>query len=126
MNSDIKLLDNSTVISWCYEPLTEYSLVNTTNSSKLSFANKREKEWARSIIGGAGNQWTTELCQSLVKEALIKLGRKNVRSTTFKKSSVRDKKYCPDLECDDYVYEVKGRSWTTPGTAGEKILLLSL
>ena len=55
-------------------------------------------------------------------EALVKLGRNNVRSTTSKKSSLRNKKYDPDLECDEYVYEVKGRSWTTPGTAGEKIL----
>jgi hypothetical protein len=37
-------------------------------------------------------------------------------------SSIRDKDYEPDLECDDFVYEVKARSWTTPGTAGEKIL----
>lgn len=55
-------------------------------------------------------------------EALIRLGKKNVRTTTAKKSSVRNKKYDPDLECDEFVYEVKGRSWTTPGTAGEKIL----
>ena len=74
------------------------------------------------MIGGAGNQWTTKLCQDLAKEALIKLGRKNVHSTTSMKSSVRNKKYSPDLECDDYVYEVKGRSWSTSGTAGEKIL----
>ena len=39
-----------------------------------------------------------------------------------KSGSIRGKKYSPDLECDEYVYEVKGRSWSTPGTAGEKIL----
>jgi hypothetical protein len=55
-------------------------------------------------------------------EALTLLGRKNVKQTTALKSSLRDKKYDPDLECDEYVYEVKGRSWSTPGTAGEKIL----
>jgi len=69
-----------------------------------------------------GKQWTTVLCQDLVMEALMKLGRKNVRKTQSIKSSLRDKRYDPDLECDDYVYEVKGRSWSTPGTAGEKIL----
>ncbi|OGI57311.1 hypothetical protein A3B85_00285 [Candidatus Nomurabacteria bacterium RIFCSPHIGHO2_02_FULL_37_13] len=26
------------------------------------------------------------------------------------------------MECDDYIYEVKGRNWSTSGTAGEKIL----
>lgn len=118
----INLLDNNEIIKWCFEPITENSLVDTTDDRKLKVANKIEKEWARSIIGGAGNQWTTKLCQDLVKEALIKLGRKNVTSSTSKQSSVRSKKYSPDLECDEYVYEVKGRSWSTAGTAGEKIL----
>ena len=67
-------------------------------------------------------QWTTKLCENLVMEGLIKLGRKNVRKTTPVKSSLRDKKYNPDLECDDYVYEVKGSNWCVTGTAGEKIL----
>ncbi len=44
------------------------------------------------------------------------------KKLNLKKSSIRDKKYDPDLESDEYVYEVKGRSWCTPGTAGEKIL----
>src|SRR3989338_4063967 len=55
-------------------------------------------------------------------EALICLGRKNVKKAKHKQSSVREKSYQPDLECDDYVYEVKGRNWSTSGTAGEKIL----
>jgi hypothetical protein len=116
------LLDNPEVIKWCYRPVTEISLINSNNSQELKKANKKEMDWARSVIGGLGNQWTTKLCQDLVKEALIRLGRKNVTSTTSKKSSLREKRYSPDLQCDQYVYEVKGRSWTTPGTAGEKIL----
>lgn len=118
----LNLLNNKEVIRWCYEPITDVSLVNSTNSEALKQANDIEKDWAHSVIGGAGNQWTTQLCQDLAKEGLIKVGRKNVRSTTMMKSSLRDKSYSPDLECDDYVYEVKGRSWSTPGTAGEKIL----
>lgn len=118
----LKLLNNSKVIQWCYEPITPISLLNSSKAIDLKKANNFERDWARSVIGGEGNQWTTELCQDLVKEGLIMLGRKNVRSTTSKKSSVRNKKYSPDIECDDCVYEVKGRSWTTPGTAGEKIL----
>jgi hypothetical protein len=118
----LKLLENKEVIRWCYEPVTDFSLVNTTDDKKLKSANKIEKNWARSVIGGAGNQWTTKLCQDLVKEALIKLGRKNVTSSTSMQSSIRTKKYSPDLESDEYVYEVKGRSWSTAGTAGEKIL----
>jgi len=119
---NLKLLENKEVIRWCYEPVTDFSLVNTTDNKKLKSANKKEKDWARSVIGGVGNQWTTRLCQDLVKEALIKLGRKNVTSSTSIQSSIRTKKYSPDLESDEYVYEVKGRSWSTAGTAGEKIL----
>ncbi len=119
---DFDLLNNKEVIRWCYEPITKVSLVNSSNAIELKKANNFEKDWARSVIGGEGNQWTTMLCQDVVKEGLIKLGRKNIRSTTSKKSSVRDKSYSPDLECDEYVYEVKGRSWSTTGTAGEKIL----
>lgn len=118
----LNLLDSKEVLRWCYEPITEASLVNSGNAVQLKEANDIERAWARAVIGGEGNQWTTMLCQDLVIEALIRLGRKNVRTTTSKKSSLRDKKYDPDIECDDYVYEVKGRSWTTPGTAGEKIL----
>lgn len=103
-------------------PITEISLVDSNNGKKLKAANELEKNWARSVIGGVGNQWTTMLCQEIVRETLIALGRKNVRNTESIKSSIRNKKYQPDLECDDFVYEVKGRSWTTPGTAGEKIL----
>lgn len=119
---NINLLGNKEVVKWCYEPITEISLINSNNAAQLKEANDIEREWARAVIGGEGNQWTTMLCQDLVMEALIKLGKKNVHSTTSKKSSLRNKKYDPDLECDEYVYEVKGRSWTTPGTAGEKIL----
>jgi len=118
-----KLLNNPEVIKWCYQGITDISLKNTESEKKLKIVKEEEKQWGNKVMGTIeGKQWTTLLCQNLVKEALIKLGRKNVRSTTAKKGSLRNKKYDPDLECDDYVYEVKGRSWCNPGTAGEKIL----
>lgn len=120
---NFKLISNPEVIKWCYEGITDISLKDTESEKKLAKVKEIEKEWGNKIMGTEdGKQWTTVLCQNLVMEALIKLGRKNVRKTEQKKSSLRDKKYDPDLECDDYVYEVKGRSWCTPGTAGEKIL----
>lgn len=119
----LHLLDNPSVIRWCYEPVTEFSLITTSDPMKLALSKEDEKTWGNEVIQHKnGKQWTTKLCQSVVMEALIALGRKNVRNTTSKKSSVRDKFYQPDLECDEYIYEVKGRSWCTPGTAGEKIL----
>jgi hypothetical protein len=121
--ADLHLLDNPEVIKWCYGPVTDFSLVNTSNPAKLKQANQIEMQWANGVIKHTGgNQWTTKLCQDLAMEGLIALGRKNVRNTRGIQSSVRAKKYEPDLECDEFVYEVKGRSWTTPGTAGEKIL----
>lgn len=123
MNKNDDLIRNLEVIRWCYEGITDVSLKNTESEEKLKESKEIEKKWGNDIMHTTdGKQWTTRLCQEVVKEALIKLGRKNVRATTAKKSSLRDKKYDPDLECDDYVYEVKGRSWCTPGTAGEKIL----
>lgn len=123
MKENLNLLSNPKVIRWCYEGITAVSLKNTENEKKLREAKEVEKKWGNEVIKTTdGKQWTTVLCQDLVMEALIKLGRKNVRKTEPMKSSLRDKKYDPDLECDKYVYEVKGRSWCTPGTAGEKIL----
>lgn len=123
MNNDQSLINNLEVIRWCYEGITDVSLKNTESEDKLKGAKEIEKRWGNEVMHTKdGKQWTTRLCQNLVREALIRLGRKNVRSTMPRKSSVRNKEYDPDLECDDYVYEVKGRSWCTPGTAGEKIL----
>jgi hypothetical protein len=122
-NESLNLLNNKEVIRWCYEAITEVSLMNTESSKNLEESKKIEQDWGNKVIKTiGGKQWTTVLCQELVMEALIKLGRKHVRKTKPMQSSLRDKSYDPDLECDDYVYEVKGRSWTTPGTAGEKIL----
>jgi hypothetical protein len=117
------LLLNPDVIKWCYKGVTDYTLANGSNTNLLTAANTTERQWGNSILGTIDSgQWTTVFCQSLVKEALERLGRTNVRSTTSKVSTLRPKKYDPDLECDDFVYEVKGRSWTMSGTAGEKIL----
>ncbi|MFA4941325.1 MAG: hypothetical protein WC582_01845 [Patescibacteria group bacterium] len=121
--NNLNLLNNPGVIRWCYEGITDITIKNTSNGDKLKAASEIEKKWGNTVIGGnGGGQWTTKLCEDLVMEGLIKLGRKNVRKTTPIKSSLRDKKYHPDLECDNYVYEVKGSNWCITGTAGEKIL----
>lgn len=120
---NLNLLRNKEVIRWCYEGVTENTLINATSERVLSPAKKEEDLWGNSVMGTEGSgQWTTKLCENLVKEALEVLGRKNVRHAELKSGSIRYKRYSPDIECDEYVYEVKGRNWTTTGTAGEKIL----
>ncbi len=116
------LLENPEVIKWCYEGITEKTLAHTTNVQELLPYKEEEKMWGNKIVGGNTVQWTTVLCEGLVMEALIKLGRKNVRRAVKKHGLATEKNYSPDLECDNFVYEVKGRSWCTSGTAGEKIL----
>ncbi|MDD3694131.1 MAG: hypothetical protein PHC89_01940 [Candidatus Pacebacteria bacterium] len=117
------LLENNDIIKWCFRGITEKTLADTSNNKILKSFKKEEDNWGNSILGTENNgQWTTRLCEGLAKEALEKIGRKNVRRAENKESSIRNKEYRPDLECDDFVYEVKGRNWTTSGTAGEKIL----
>jgi len=119
----LNLLNNPEVIQWCYEGITKVTMRDTSNQIRLNEVKAIEKEWGNKVISGdGGGQWTTKLCEDLVMEGLVKLGRKNVRKTRPRKSTLRDKKYHPDLECDDYVYEVKGSNWCVTGTAGEKIL----
>jgi len=119
----LKLIDNLEVIRWCYEGITDISIKNTSNKIALEQSKAVEDKWGQSIIGSdGGNQWTTKLCQDLVMEALIRLGRKNVKKAVSHQSSVRSKNYEPDIESDEYVYQVKGRNWSVSGTAGEKIL----
>lgn len=113
MKKDIKnkLLNNHEIIKWCFVGVTKITLKDTSNKDKLQNPKKIEKKWGNDILGTKNaKQWTTRLCENLVAGALIELGKKNVRKTEKKKSSVRNKKYSPDLECDNFVYEVKGRS----------------
>lgn len=75
-----------------------------------------EKEWGNKMNGQKGNgNWTTRLGEDLVRDTLKELG-KNPR----KPKSIGG--YLPDWETDDAIWEVKTRSWTVSGTAGEKVL----
>jgi hypothetical protein len=79
-------------------------------------AKASEKEWGNKMIGQKGNgNWTTRLGEDLVRDTLKELG-KNPR----KPKSIGG--YLPDWETDDAIWEVKTRSWTVSGTAGEKVL----
>ena len=117
------LLNNQQFLDWCYWWITELTLVSTSSTKKLKPFVKEENEWWNEIIWQEwNNQWTTLLCEWGVKELLEKLWYKNLRNARKLQSSNSWKKYNPDWECDDFVWEVKWRNWTTPWTAWEKIL----
>lgn len=78
-------------------------------------AKKQEYEWGNLMINQTKNgNWTTALGQNLVFEVLRLYG-KNPRIPK------QIEGYLPDIETDEYMYEVKTRNWTTTGTAGDKV-----
>jgi len=117
------LLKNQQFLDWCYWWITELTLVSTSSWKKLKPYVIEENKWGNEMIGQEkNNQWTTLLCEWGVKELLEELWYKNLRNARKLQSSNSWKKYNPDWECDDFVWEVKWRNWTTPWTAWEKIL----
>ena len=87
----------------------------TIGQQKIILGND-EKKWGNSMIGQENNgQWTTLLGERLVYDVLQLRGenpRKPIRKGGFE----------PDLETDEYIYEVKTSNWWVSGTAGEKVL----
>lgn len=117
------LLQNLEFIKWCYEWITTKTLVNCSNAKILKPFADEENIWWNSIIWQENNnQWTTLLCQEAVREMLEKLWYKPFDKSRSLLATKRNKKYQPDLETEDAVWEVKWRNWTTTGTAWEKIL----
>ena len=81
-----------------------------------SHAMQRERAWGNRMIGNTSNgNWTTLLGERLVFDVLKKLGKNPRIPRTISR-------YSPDIETDDFVYEVKTRTWCVTGTAGEKVL----
>lgn len=119
----IKLLENKEFIKWCESWITKETLVTTSNPNVLKPFAKIESDWWNLLKEWKWKiSWTWPLCQNATKEILIYLWYKNVRQARKLKSSNSKKSYEPDLECDEFVWEVKGRSWTTTWTWWEKIL----
>lgn len=105
-------------ISWCFSSLFHHSITDKTRTSsrKRMIANSLEKIWGNKISYQKNNSnWTTKLSELLVKQVLVRKGIKN-----WKPAKINH--LCPDLETEDFIYEIKSRNWTTNGTAGEKVL----
>jgi hypothetical protein len=87
-----------------------------TVSKNRARAMQAEKEWGNKMIGQKANgNWTTRLGEDLVRDTLEVMGVNPRKPKTIGG-------YSPDWETDDAIWEVKTRSWTVSGTAGEKVL----
>lgn len=101
---------------WALAPFTRGSMRRGDPAPTKQDTNA-ESDWGNKMIQSVkfNSQWTTRLGESLVMEVLKDLGH-----NVFKPDKRENKK--PDLETDEFVVEVKTRTWTTSGTAGEKVL----
>ena len=118
------ILENPIIIEWIkngpyFQNLYEKSRKGSKKNKEKSII--EEREWGNSMIKEYCNskkktsQWTTKLSEYIVKKILEKNGE-NVN----KPKKINGLK--PDWETDKCIYEVKSRSYTITGTAGEKIL----
>lgn len=107
--------------------LKDENVVRWALGDEKLFPNKiTEKAWGLkqlSIIRpdikeGKRVQWTTEVGEKIVEEALYMLGEKNISKITS--PIVVGCK--PDLQSDKFIVEVKTGTYTTVGTADQKIL----
>lgn len=86
-----------------------------------NISRNKEYDWGRKLVGNHTNQWTTKLGEQLLHDALILKGENPCR-VTRPIVGFNGKRMVPDFETDTAFYECKARTFSTTGTAGEKIL----
>jgi hypothetical protein len=102
--------------SYCLKEVCQWALAKPGMLCAQPMTKAIEKQWGNKIINQEENtQWTTKLGESFVFELLKMNGESPRRPKTINR-------YKPDIECDNFIYEVKTRNWSTTGTAGEKVL----
>jgi hypothetical protein len=122
------ILVDEEVLSWLKGEWLSYVSPSCIDSRKVKrMMNEREKDFGKRILLSIKNykgkidtnQWSNNVCEHLVKKLLEKNGEKVIRCRTVKDYDGMSKK--PDFETDTRIIEVKGRNYTTDGTAGQKI-----
>lgn len=99
------------VLEWLFN---EKSYINKIDK-------KSELDWGHSIIGYKTNQWTTKFGERCLYE-ILELMDLNPRRIENRMKGENGKELVPDWMADDALYECKARTYTTTGSAGEKIL----
>lgn len=114
-------LELADLLNWAQTPFPNGIATHVKSNKEYSVrmlrenARLEEKKWGNRVTNQKNNgNWTTSLGENLVFQVLKLLG-KNPRRPVEREG------YRPDWECDDAIYEVKTRNWTTSGTAGEKV-----
>ena len=101
-----------------YKNIDMVSIDNLTTKELRRIAQQNEKKWGNKIINAdKNNNWTTRVGEGIVHDVLLKMGKHPKRVKKIDGCC-----YNPDWETDDAIWEVKSRTWTTSGTAGEKVL----
>ena len=101
-------------VRWALIPFVNGNTYRGVSGEMRVHANAEEKKWGQQVIGRDSKNWTTQLGENLVRDILALKGENPRRPR-------RLKGYAPDWETDNAIWEVKTRSWTTSGTAGEKV-----
>ena len=102
-------------MDWVLEPVTRSSL-RTSDPSVTKEDQIAEKEWGNRQIQSINNgNWTTKYGEEIVRQQFASNGVDIWRPKRM--DGIQ-----PDWETNDYIIEVKSRSWTTSGTAGEKVM----
>ena len=96
------------------------------NMEKIRLLNdKAETRWGISKCTSlATKNWSTCISENFSKELIYYLfDNKKILSNKKSKICLENNSDCkPDIEIDNYIFEVKCKKWHSTGTAGEKIL----
>lgn len=100
-----------------YKNIDLVSIDNLSTKELRRNAQQNEKKWGNKIINAEqNNNWTTRVGEGIVHDVLLKLGKHPKRAKKIDGCC-----YNPDWETEHAIWEVKSRTWTTSGTAGEKV-----
>lgn len=108
-------------IRWALTTPTEAEAEAGLTSTQVKVILKNlESKWGNSLIEHKEGKhynlmWSATLGENLVFDVLQRMGKNPQKLKT--NHGLR-----PDLESDDYIYEVKTMNWYGTGTAGEKVL----
>lgn len=100
------------------------STVKITKERRRVLNDKEETKWGiGKCTSLATKNWTTCISENFSKELIYYLFDKKINFNKKRKICISDNPDCkPDIEIEDYIFEVKCKKWHSNGTAGEKIL----